>query len=218
MHRYGRFEIYYSPLVFSQAEVESFAIRKERLLLRLEKMLDLTYDTIIPTYLVYEDINGNWAGYYYGPYIVETRNYVRLDSGHEIAHAVTIRMMGGARTKAMVEGFATFLELRLDGANARKELANDLRWYKCTLTESRLTETFSDTPEVRKNFSRREYILSAAFLEYIHEMFGMEKLKELWRVNTMIDDERFISEFETVLGKSFRSLAEEFVSLYQMEK
>ncbi len=61
IYRYGRFEIIYAPTEFGTAEAEAYGYRKERILLRLEEMLDVTYDTIIPTplYSLLQKTEGN---------------------------------------------------------------------------------------------------------------------------------------------------------------
>lgn len=212
--RYGRIEIIYSPLNFPSAEVESFAYRKEQFLIRLEKMLDVTYDTILPTTIV-RDAIGSAAGYYYSGKIVESSGYVHFDDGHEIAHAVTLRMMGRVQTKAMIEGIATFLEFRTNNMNARKELLSYFDDFNYKPSVNNLTDLFSNKADVIKNFKYSEYLISAAFLEYICDQFGMEKLKELWSINITVGGKKLIDQFEKVFGLPFSSIAKSFVSLYE---
>ncbi len=205
-----RFHVYFNPVDYTVAEVESFATRKEKLLTRLDSIFGVTYDTIIPTFLNYDYVNNVGTAAYYMRYnntVHESREYITDDSGHEIVHAVTIRMLGRARSKAMIEGVATLYEVRLDEVTALEQ------WFRYQSNGFRMNYNFHDlfgNGYDFDEFSLNEYYQAAAFLEYIDNLYGTETVIALWQENRKVGGEAFLNTFETVCNTSFDQLETDF--------
>lgn len=202
--------IHYNPVDYTIAEVENFAIRKEKLIDYLDSVLKTNYDTVINTYL-YTNLNntGTTTAYYQHKYISthESWFYLYDDSGHELAHAITFRMLGVTRSKAMSEGMATFLELKMNNVTSIEQFLN----YHSASLES-LKDLFSAGYDIEK-FKYNEYHLCAAFIEFIYLQYGIEKIKTLWIRSCDATGDSFINSFLDIFNKSFDDLESEFIAL-----
>jgi hypothetical protein len=210
IYEFGRFQIHYGETSIASTHIEIAARRKERILRSYEELLDLTYDTIIPTFIIEGDIGtpAAWYNYKTGT-ITESMDYLFFDSGHEIAHAITMRMMGRPEQKAVTEGMAVFMELRRGERHSR---FSDVHYIPDSkLTVDYLRDLFSNEESIRDQFSWQEYALTGVFLDFLYLQYGIEPLKKLWKAAVDYPDDALILQFKTIFNKPFDLYARDYL-------
>ncbi len=208
LHETSHFRIHFDERYFPKSDIEEFGVKKEEFLTDINRLLDLQFYEKIDTYLSLKHSPEKARAYYLmNGTIYESSRYVYNDDGHEIAHAVTIGVMGRSKVQLMTEGIAEFCssEITNDSIFAffAERYSGSFRGYSIRkLIEANYT--------LGDDFGGEEYLQSGAFLSFWATHFGIESLKQLYIFSTRYGDTLLINKIEEMSSLPFDSLENSF--------
>ncbi len=211
------FRIHYHESSFLTEKVEIFAGRKEKLLDRINQLIGENFDGKIDTYLY----PTGTTSYAYGREnkIEETYLYIIKDSGHEIAHIVTISKMGRCRSNFMVEGLAVMLECNTtDPITALENRMTDGGCYFDLQGEPRSNAISKQLLNNSFSYSTFDYVQAGAFLYYLYITYGVDKVKLFYMkgCNAPYNGyaQFFSDSFRAVFGTTLEDAEKDFIYTY----
>lgn len=202
------FEIFLGDSV-KKSDYEFIALQHEYYYERVKERLQLNDTPLITSFLFNDKIqkrklfgagNADVAKPWMNMIFLNYTNY-QSTLKHEIVHAVAAKFgvtpfrVAENINSAMIEGLAMFIENDFDGftVNYGAKLAYNNN-YKVNLKD------LFNSGKFFTNYSSLAYIYSGAFLEFISNKFGIDKVKNLYAD----------LNFEKILGESFNSLVIQF--------
>ncbi len=175
------FTIYYDDRYFADHELVSFGEKKEFLLEYINSQLGVNFNNEIAVYLYYKETE---YAYVYNGVMYESRDYVLNDDGHEIAHIVSFDKLGRSKNKFLLEGLAVLLEYKTDDYNVIEEYLT----YQPSRQEKK-SDSLSISRQILENrfdYTYYSYRKAGAFLCYIRNVYGMDKVKDFYRVSCKV--------------------------------
>jgi hypothetical protein len=203
------FTILYDDRYYTDKEIEVIGQKKEYLLDRINTNLGVRFNDIITAYLYYKD---EQYAYAYNGAIYESRDYVINDDGHEIAHIVTFGELGHSENKFLLEGIAVFLEYKLSEYNVIEEYLG----YQPTSSERRSDSLFiaRQILENRFDYSYYSYRKAGAFLCYVSNLYGIDKLKSFYSESCKVQSADLGQVFQKIFGSALSAVESKFKKFY----
>ncbi len=205
------FTIYYSVIDYSFPEIERIAERKERLLARINGLLQVEFDGMIEAHL---EASPCYYGYaYYDGHTEESRGYVMEDDGHEIVHIVSYAALGYSQSRFMTEGLAVFIELDFEYQNAIEQFVEE---YGCvSLDRGGPAQQLASGNFPGCYF---DYVQAGAFVCYLAQEYGVDSLKAFYRQSCSYTGTWLEQAFEQTFGRTVWQVEQAFCDRYMPER
>lgn len=202
------FRIYYREGNYSLVEVAAFAVRKEKLLERINLLLNTDFNETIDTYLY---LAGNMSyAHYQNNEASECYIYIKGDSGHEIAHLVTYKCLGNPCARFFIEGFAVVLEKYYANANAISQFVLSYQYNpNRTIQEMILDNKIFQTDTY-------DYLLAGSFITYLINKWDMETFITFYKAISLCRNREIADRFKSIYKISLDNVIEEFIDYLTM--
>jgi hypothetical protein len=203
------FKINYQDRYFTDNEIAAIGEKKEYLLQYIVSTLGVDFDDEITAYLYYKE---EQYAYVFNGVTYESRDYVLKDDGHEIAHIVSFSKLGRSKSNFLLEGLAVALEYKTDDYNVIEEYLA----YKPSVSEKRSDSLYiaSQILENRFDYTYYSYRKAGAFLCYLSNIYGMDKLKEFYSESCRVSLSGLGTVFRQMYGFDLFVAENNFRELY----
>lgn len=206
------FTIYFLENEYTLSDLTQIGERKEHLYNYINKSLDVTFNGVIKTYLVVNDLWGFAAGAAaYNGVTCESWHYVMSDNGHEIIHEFVFAELGISNNSFLTEGIAVAHELDLYQPDPVERFVN---WC----TDRSIVPTFSISianQMVNDSFeiTYENYARAGAFIKFLETTFGLDDVKRLYKASITKGDD-LGNEFNAIFGISIQEAEHRFYQKY----
>jgi hypothetical protein len=208
-YKTAHFNILYDDRYYTDKEIEAIGQKKEYLLESINANLGVRFNDMITAYLYYKE---EQYAYAYNGAIYESRDYVMNDDGHEIAHIVTFSELGHSENKFLLEGIAVFLEYKLSEYNVIEEYLD----YQPTSSERR-SDSLVITRQILENrfdYSYYSYRKAGAFLCFLSNQYGIDKLKSFYSESCKVLSADLEQVFKKIFGSRLSVVENNFKKFY----
>jgi hypothetical protein len=208
-YKTSHFIIYYDDRYFADHEIVSIGEKKEHLLDYINSTLDVNFNEEIAVYLYYKEKE---YAYVYNGVMYESRDYVLDDDGHEIAHIVSFDKLERSKNSFLLEGLAVMLEYKTDRYNAIEGYIS----YQPSKQEKK-SDSLTLARQILENrfdYTYYSYRKAGAFMCYLANVYGMEKLKEFYRVSCSVSSAALGHRFRDISGIEITTAEDNFKNRY----